>query len=102
VHRTNPKLVERFEAFVGGMELANAYSELNDPEDQTARLVEQEAKRATDGEAQPMDKNFLHAIEIGMPPAGGVGIGLDRLVMIVTGNKSIRDVIFFPTMKVIG
>lgn len=101
VHRTNSKLVERFEAYVGGMELANAYSELNDPEDQSTRLFEQESKRGRDEEAHPMDKNFLHAIEIGMPPTGGVGIGLDRLAMIITGKRSIRDVIFFPTMKTI-
>jgi lysyl-tRNA synthetase class 2 len=101
IHRTNSKLVERFEAYIAGMEVSNAYSELNDPEDQTARLAEQEAKRERDEEAQPMDKSFLHAIEIGLPPTGGVGIGLDRLVMIITGKKSIRDIIFFPTMKVI-
>jgi lysyl-tRNA synthetase class 2 len=99
VNRKNPKLVERFEAYISGMEVVNAYSELNDPEDQAVRLAEQEANREIDEEAQPMDKNFLHAIEIGMPPTGGVGVGVDRLVMLMTDNKSIRDVLLFPTMK---
>jgi len=99
IHRKNPKLVERFEAYISGMEIANCYSELNDPEDQAVRLAEQEANREIDEEAHPMDKNFLHAIEIGMPPTGGVGLGIDRLVMLMTDNKSIRDVLLFPTMK---
>ena len=99
VHKKNPKLTERFEAFISGMEVANCYSELNDPEDQAVRLAEQEANREIDEEAQPMDKNFLHAIEIGMPPTGGVGVGVDRIVMLLTDNKSIRDVLLFPTMK---
>ncbi|MFC1659271.1 lysine--tRNA ligase [Pseudomonadota bacterium] len=101
MHRAHPKLVERFESYAAGIELSNAYSELNDPEDQAARFLEQEDKRGRDEEAHPMDKSFLHAIEVGLPPTGGVGIGLDRLVMIITGKKSIRDVIFFPTMKLI-
>ena len=99
INRNNPKLVERFEAFVNCMEIANAYTELNDPIDQGMRLKEQEAHREFDEEAMKMDKNFLHAIEIGMAPTGGVGIGIDRLVMLLTGNVSIRDVLFFPTMK---
>ncbi len=99
IHRDNPKLVERFEAFVNATEIANAYSELNDPVDQGMRLKEQEAHQEFDEEAHPMDKNFLHAIEIGMAPTGGVGIGIDRLVMLLTDNISIRDIILFPTMK---
>jgi lysyl-tRNA synthetase class 2 len=99
INRKNPKLVERFEVFIAGMEIANCYSELNDPEDQAIRLAEQEANRKINEEAQPMDKNFLHAIEIGMPPTGGVGVGVDRLVMLMTDNKSIKDVLLFPTMK---
>jgi len=98
-HRTNPKLVERFESYAGGMETSNAYTELNDPVDQALRLKEQESHREFDKEAHPMDKNFLHSIEIGMPPTGGVGIGVDRIVMLLTNNVSIRDVILFPTMK---
>ncbi len=100
VHRTKPGRVERFEPMIACMELGNAYSELNDPEDQRARLKEQEAKREFDGEAHPMDDDFLHAIDVGLPPTGGVGLGIDRLVMLVTNQSSIRDVIFFPTMKI--
>ena len=81
------------------MELGNAYSELNDPVDQKARLVEQEKARSKEGEYHPMDENFLHAIEVGLPPAGGVGIGIERLVMILTDQSSIRDCIFFPVLK---
>lgn len=99
INRKNPKLVERFEAFANCMEISNAYSELNDPVDQGMRLKEQEEHRDFDEEAHPMDENFLHAIEFGMPPTGGVGIGIDRLVMLLTNNASIRDVLFFPTMK---
>ena len=99
-HRTNKGLVERFEPVVAGMELGNSYTELNDPEDQRARLVEQEAQRVVDEEAQPMDEDFLHAIETGMPPTGGVGIGLERLIMMLTDRPSIRDIIFFPTMRI--
>lgn len=98
-HRTKPGLVERFEPFVANMELGNSYSELNDPEDQYDRLKEQEAKRVTDDEAHPMDEDFMHAIDVGMPPTGGVGLGIERLVMVLTDRPSIRDIILFPTMK---
>lgn len=98
-HRSIPGLVERFEPICAGMEIGNSYTELNDPEDQRRRLEEQEASRVVDEEAQPMDEDFLHAIETGMPPTGGVGIGIDRLVMLVTDRTSIRDIIFFPTMR---
>ena len=101
IHRSNNKLVERFEPFAACMEIGNSYSELNDPEEQRARLREQEAKRNTDDEAHPMDEDFLHAIETGMPPTGGVGIGIERVVMLLTDRPSIRDIIFFPTMKII-
>lgn len=98
-HRTKPGLVERFEPIVAGMELGNAYTELNDPEDQLERLKEQEALRVIDEEAQPMDHDFVHAIDVGMPPTGGVGLGVERLVMMLTNQPSIRDILFFPTMK---
>jgi lysyl-tRNA synthetase class 2 len=98
-HRTNPELVERFEPFAAFMELGNSYTELNDPEDQLARLQEQEAKRVVDEEAQPMDEDFLHAIDTGLPPTGGVGLGVERIVMLLTDRPSIRDIILFPTMK---
>jgi lysyl-tRNA synthetase class 2 len=100
VHRTDKRLVERFEPFAACMEIGNAYSELNDPEDQTARLQEQEAQRGKDEEAHPMDEDFLLAIDSGMPPTGGVGIGIERIVMILTDRPSIRDIIFFPTMRI--
>jgi lysyl-tRNA synthetase class 2 len=99
-HRTKKGLVERFEPFAACMELGNAYSELNDPEEQRKRLKEQEAQRAENAEAHPMDEDFLHAIDVGMPPTGGVGLGVDRLVMLATNNSSIRDIILFPTMKI--
>ena len=100
VHRKNPKLVERFEAFVNGTELANAYSELNDPIEQNARFKIQEKKK-TEGneEAHPLDNDFVTAMEYGMPPCGGLGIGVDRLVIFLTEQESIRDVIPFPLMK---
>jgi len=100
IHRSNSKLVERFEPFAACMEIGNSYSELNDPEEQRNRLKEQESKRGHDEEAHPMDEDFLHAIETGMPPTGGVGLGIERLVMILTNQSSIRDIIFFPTMKI--
>ena len=98
-HRSNPDLVERFEPFCAFMEIGNAYTELNDPEEQYERLREQEAKRVVDEEAQPMDEDFVHAIDTGMPPTGGVGLGVDRIVTILTDRPSIRDIILFPTMK---
>lgn len=98
-HRTHDGLVERFEPMVAHMELGNAYTELNDPEDQRRRLEAQEASRVIDEEAQPMDEDFLNAIETGMPPTGGVGLGVERLVMLITDRPSIRDIILFPTMR---
>ncbi len=92
-------MVERFEPVCAGMEIGNSYTELNDPEIQRARLEEQEESRKVDEEAQPMDEDFLYAIETGMPPTGGVGLGIDRLVMLLTDRTSIRDIIFFPTMR---
>ena len=98
-HRENPHLVERFEPFAASMEIGNSYTELNDPEDQLARLKEQEAQRDTNEEAHPMDEDFMHAIDFGMPPTGGVGIGIERIVMLLTDRPSIRDILLFPTMK---
>ncbi|MDR2760785.1 MAG: lysine--tRNA ligase [Rickettsiales bacterium] len=99
IHRREEGLVERFEVFVGTMELANCYTELNDPIDQALRLKQQEENREFDSEAQPMDKSFVHAVEFGMPPMSGIGIGLDRLTMALTNTPNIRDVIAFPIMK---
>ena len=93
------RFLQRFELFIGGTEFANAYSESNDPVFQRKTLYEQSLRREVDEEAPPMDENFVQAIETGMPPTGGLGIGIDRLVMLLTGETSIRDVLLFPTMR---
>ena len=100
LHPDNPELAERFQPFVGGLELGNAFTELNDPLDQRARFEDQMRQRAAgDDEAQVLDEDFLDAMEIGMPPTGGLGIGVDRLAMLMSDQESIRDVILFPTMR---
>jgi lysyl-tRNA synthetase, class II len=99
-HRSFDGLVERFEVFAGGMEFGNAFTELNDPDDQRARFEEQQRHAAAgDEEAQPFDEGFLFALEHGMPPTGGIGIGIDRLVMLMTGARTIREVVLFPALR---
>ena len=99
-HRNEDGLVERWEAYVGGFEIANAFTELNDPDEQRRRFeVQAEELRRGDVEAQPMDENYIQALESGMPPTGGVGLGIDRLVMLLTGAKNLREVVLFPAMR---
>src|SRR5690606_22244801 len=99
-HRSNPELTERFELMVNGKELANAYSELNDPIDQLERFQEQlRLSEKGEDEAMFIDKDFVRALEYGMPPTSGMGIGIDRLTMFMTNQQSIQEVLFFPQMK---
>ncbi|MBQ1396534.1 MAG: lysine--tRNA ligase [Eubacterium sp.] len=97
----DPRITRRFEAYMNGWEIANAFSELNDPIDQYERFAEQQRERdnGEDDEAHPMDMDFVNALEVGLPPTGGLGIGIDRMVMLITDSPSIQDVILFPTMK---
>ncbi len=99
-HRSEPGLVERFECFAAGMEFSNAFTELNDPDEQRARFEQQQRDHAAgDEETQPYDEDYVRALEHGMPPTGGIGVGIDRLVMILTGSTSVREVLLFPAMR---
>jgi lysyl-tRNA synthetase class 2 len=97
---TDPRLVERFEPFLAGMEIGNAFSELNDPDDQRERLLaSRRAFEAGDEEAHPLDEDYLRALEVGLPPTGGLGMGVDRLAMILCDAPNLREVIAFPHMR---
>jgi len=99
-HRTEGGFVERWEAFAGGIEIANAFTELNDPDEQRRRFEQQlEELRRGDEDAQPFDEAFVEALEQGMPPTGGVGLGIDRLVMVLAGARTLREVVLFPAMR---